>query len=317
MTLNPIRAALISFVQWFDSDYGSRELTENKSEPERVDWVRCIPFLSLHAGCLGVFITGWSWTAIFLTILLYFVRMFGITGFYHRYFSHRSFQTSRFMQFWFAVLGGSAAQRGPLWWACQHRHHHQHSDDESDPHSPKQHGFWWAHVGWITSSHNFPTDYSRVKDLAKYPELVFLNRFDALVPFALALSLFVLGGILERTSPELGVTGGQFLVWGFFISTTLLFHGTSSINSLAHLIGKKRFTTDDDSRNSLLLALLTLGEGWHNNHHHYMHSTRQGFFWWEIDITFYLLKSLSWLGIIWELRPVPAEVRLGRIGTGD
>lgn len=315
MTLNPIRAALISFVQWFDTDYGSRELAANKARPERIDWVRCVPFLSLHVGCLGVFVTGWSWTAVALASLLYFVRMFGITGFYHRYFSHRTFQTSRFMQFWFAVLGGSAAQRGPLWWAYQHRHHHQHSDNKSDPHSPRQHGFWWAHVGWITSSQNFPTDYTRVKDLAKYPELVFLNRFDALVPFALALLLFVLGGILESTVPTLGVTGGQLLVWGFFISTTLLFHGTSSINSLAHLIGKKRFTTTDDSRNSLLLALITLGEGWHNNHHHYMHSTRQGFLWWEIDITYYLLKSLSWLGLIWELRPVPREIRFGGAGV--
>jgi len=308
MTSNSLRGAVISLAQWFDADYGNKNLEEAKARPDKVDLVRCIPFLSLHIGCLGMIYTGWSWTAVAVAFFMYFIRMFAITGFYHRYFSHRTFQTSRFMQFIFALMGGAAAQRGPLWWAYQHRHHHQHSDEEHDPHSPRQHGFWWAHVGWITSSRNFPTDYSRVRDLAKYPELVFLNRFDALVPFLLALGLLITGALLERFAPGLGVTGGQLLVWGFFVSTTALFHGTSCINSMAHLIGKKRFATKDDSRNSWILAIITLGEGWHNNHHHYMHSTRQGFYWWEVDITFYLLKLLSFFGLIWDLRPVPEAI---------
>lgn len=295
-----------AFIQWFDSDYGNEDVARIRAKPDRVEWVRCLPFIILHAGCLGVFWVGWSWAAVAVAVGMYLLRMFAITGFYHRYFSHKTFSTSRAAQFLFALIGAAAVQRGPLWWAYQHRHHHLHSDDEHDVHSPRQRGFWWAHIGWITSARNFPTDYNRVRDLAKYPELVFLNRFDSLVPTLVALTLFGLGALLEHYAPALGTTGPQMLVWGFFISTTVLFHATSSINSLAHQFGKKRFVTEDDSRNSLLLALITLGEGWHNNHHHYMNSTRQGFYWWEIDLTYYALKMMSWTGLIWDLRPVPA-----------
>ncbi|HSH92815.1 MAG TPA: acyl-CoA desaturase [Roseimicrobium sp.] len=302
-----VRGALTALAQWFDADYGNEDRAAIMGKPDRVQWVRCIPFIILHAGCLGVIWVGWSWTAVAVAVGLYFIRMFAITAFYHRYFSHRTFQTSRIAQFCFALLGSSAVQRGPLWWAYQHRHHHRHSDEEDDRHSPRQFGFWWSHIGWITSARNFPTDYTQVRDLAKYPELVFLNRFDAFVPALLGVVLFVVGGLMETHAPSMGVTGGQLLVWGFFISTTVLFHATSSINSLAHLIGRKRYATGDDSRNSFLLALITLGEGWHNNHHRHMTSARQGFYWWEIDISYYLLKVLSWMGIIWNLRPVPAE----------
>jgi stearoyl-CoA desaturase (delta-9 desaturase) len=305
--MKTLSSGLKAVVQWFDSDYGTDDLATARSKPDKVDLGRCSAFILLHAGCLGVFWVGWSWTAVAVATGLYWIRMFAITGFYHRYFSHRSFATSRFMQFLFGTLGASAAQRGPLWWAYHHREHHQHSDSQTDAHSPRQHGFWWAHIGWITSPRNFPTDYSRIKDFAKYPELVFLNRFDALVPLLLGAGLYGVGAWLERAHPGLGTSGGQLLVWGF-ISTVVLFHCTCFINSLAHVFGRQRFVTGDDSRNSLPLALLTLGEGWHNNHHHYMHSTRQGFYWWEIDITYYLLKALSWTGLIWNLRPVPTEV---------
>ena len=305
--MKPLNAGLKAVVQWFDSDYGSDDLATARAQPDKVDLGRSFAFVFLHAICLGVLWVGWSWTAVTVAVALYWVRMFAITGFYHRYFSHRSFQTSRFMQFLFAALGSSAIQRGPLWWASHHRAHHQHSDAEEDTHSPKQHGFWWAHMGWITSPRNFPTDYSRVKDLAKFPELVFLNRFDALSPLLLGATLYGTGAWLERAHPGLGTSGAQLLVWGF-ISTVVLFHCTCFINSLAHVFGRQRFATGDTSRNSLLLALLTLGEGWHNNHHHYMHSTRQGFYWWEIDLTYYGLKALSWTGLIWNLRPVPVEV---------
>jgi stearoyl-CoA desaturase (delta-9 desaturase) len=264
-----------------------------------------LPFVFLHLGCLGVIWAGWSMTAVVVAVVLYLVRMFAITGFYHRYFSHKTFHTSRAAQFLFALLGATAVQRGPLWWSYQHRHHHKHSDEEEDVHSPTIRGFWWSHIGWITSGRNFPTDYSQVRDLAKFPELVFLNRFDSLVPFVFAVALFTLGHFLGEFFPSLGVTSWQLLVWGFFISTTVLFHATSSINSLAHLLGKRRYETEDNSRNSLFLALITLGEGWHNNHHRYMTAARQGFYWWEIDISYYLLKVLSWTGLIWNLKPVP------------
>lgn len=251
-----VRQTVTSIVQWFDADFGNHDLANTRSKPDRIELVRCLPFVFLHAGCLGLIWVGWSWTAVVTAVALYLVRMFGVTAFYHRYLSHKTFKTSRPVQFLFALLGASAVQRGPLWWAYQHRHHHQHSDNEHDAHSPRQHGFWWAHIGWISSARNFPTDYSRVRDLAIYPELVFLNRFDALVPLLLAMGLFVTGGALERFYPSLGVTAGQLLVWGFFVSTTVLFHAVASINSLAHVFGSKRFSTGDDSRNNLLLSLM-------------------------------------------------------------
>jgi stearoyl-CoA desaturase (delta-9 desaturase) len=233
--------------------------------------------------------------------------MFAITGFLHRYFSHKTYSTSRAFQFIMALWCSLAVQRGALWWAYTHRHHHKHSDEEDDKHSPVVDGFWWAHIGWITSKKNFPTDYSKITDLAKYPELVFLNRFDTLIPILFAGSLYGLGAYLGAQGVD--TSGGQLLIWGFFISTTVLFHGTSCINSLAHVWGTKRFkTTDDESRNSFILTLITLGEGWHNNHHRYQATTKQGFYWWEFDPTYYLLKMLSWTGLIWGLKGVPESV---------
>ncbi|MSR01263.1 MAG: acyl-CoA desaturase [Gemmatimonadetes bacterium] len=249
----------------------------------------------MHAACLGVIWVGWSWGAVSVALALYLVRMFAITGFYHRYFSHRAFKTSRVTQFAFALLGASAVQRGPLWWAAHHRKHHRHSDTEEDVHSPRHHGFWWSHMGWITSPANFATDLEAVPDLAQYPELRFLDRFDILVPIVLAVTLFVVGG-------------WQWLVWGFFVSTVVLFHCTCFINSLAHVLGRRRYQTGDDSRNSLLLALVTLGEGWHNNHHRFPGAARQGFFWWEVDLTYYALQILQRFRLVWDLRPVPQRV---------
>jgi stearoyl-CoA desaturase (Delta-9 desaturase) len=305
---NPFRRFLGSLVQWIDSDYSVERPEVVRARPDGVNLIRCIPFVILHLGCLGVIWTGTSWFAVGLAAALYFVRMFAVTGIYHRYFSHKSYSTSRFGQFLLALLGATCVQRGALWWAYHHRHHHQHSDEPADAHSPHIHGFWWSHIGWITSRRNFPTDYSRIRDLAKFPELVFLNRFDVLVPVLFATGLFCLGGFLERAAPALHTSASQLLIWGFFISTTALFHGTSCINSLAHLMGARRFETDDDSRNSFILSLITLGEGWHNNHHRYMSATRQGFYWWEIDITYYVLKCLSWTGFIWDLKAVPASI---------
>ncbi len=299
---------LSSLVQWIDSDYSAESPEAIRGQPDGVNFVRCIPFIVLHLGCLGIFWTGWSWFAVWMTVALYFVRMFAVTGIFHRYFSHKTYSTSRFGQFLLALWTGTTVQRGALWWAYHHRHHHQHSDEPEDAHSPHVHGFLWSHIGWITSKRNFPTDYSKVKDLAKYPELVWLNRFDIVVPVVFATSLFLLGRYLETAAPGLGTNGAQLLVWGFFISTTVLFHGTASINSFTHLWGNRRFNTTDDSRNSFILALITLGEGWHNNHHRYQSATRNGFYWWEIDPTYYGLKLLSYTGFIWGLKPVPQSI---------
>jgi stearoyl-CoA desaturase (delta-9 desaturase) len=303
-----VASSLALIRRWFDSDYFPGGPDAARAMPDRFEWQRALPFVFLHVGCLLVLAVGWSWTAVTVAAALYFVRMFAITAFYHRYFAHKAFRTSRAVQFLFAVLGNTAVQRGALWWASVHRHHHKHSDQEEDAHSPGLRGFWWAHIGWMTTSKNFPTDYRSVNDLAKYPELVFLNRFDLVVPVIFAVLLYGFGFLLETFCPQLGTSGLQIFVWGFFVSTVVLLHATLCVNSLAHVFGSKRFETSDDSRNSFLLALVTLGEGWHNNHHRYMSTARQGFYWWEIDVSYYLLKLLAQLGLIWDLKPVPASI---------
>ncbi len=283
---------------------------------ETFSWFRLWPFVLIHGMCLGVIWVGWSWPAVIVCVLMYVLRMFAITGFYHRYFSHRTFKTSRFFQFVFAVWGTTAAQRGPLWWAAHHRHHHRHSDKPEDVHSPHSHSLLWSHMLWITAPSNSPTEMKAVRDLAKYPELRLLNKYDVWVPVAMSFAMFYLGMAISYYFPQSGTSAMQMLIWGFFVSTVLLFHGTSLVNSMAHLVGRRRYETGDHSRNSLLLALLTLGEGWHNNHHFYPASTRQGFFWYEIDITYYVLKMMSFLGIIWDLKPVPAHVRANTRSAG-
>ena len=282
-------------------------LASNKKGGD-IDLARTLPFLGLHVAVLAVFWVGWSPIAIMVAVSLYIVRMFAITGFYHRYFAHRTFRTSRGMQFLFGCLGASAAQRGPLWWAANHRHHHAFSDKPGDVHSPIIRGLWWSHIGWFLTHDQLATKLNRIKDFARYPELRFLNRFDTLVPIGLAVILFLFGTWLGSAYPNLGTNGWQMLVWGFVISTVALWHGTFTINSLSHLFGSRRFQTSDHSRNNFILAIITLGEGWHNNHHKYCSSTRQGFRWWEIDVTYYLLRGLQLFGIIWDIRPVPAWV---------
>jgi stearoyl-CoA desaturase (Delta-9 desaturase) len=279
------------------------------SRDERVDWKRIIPFLLMHVACFAVIWVGFSWTAFAVAVALYLVRMFAITGLYHRYFSHRTFKTSRFVQFVFGFLGSSAVQRGPIWWAAHHRHHHAHSDSENDIHSPKQKGFWQSHMGWFLSHRGFAPDLKFVRDLMKFPELRFLDRFDIFVPVLLGVAVFFFGVLLGKYAPSLETNGWQMLVWGFFISTVFCYHATYTINSLSHVFGRQRYKTGDTSRNNFLLALLTLGEGWHNNHHYYPNAVRQGFYWWEIDITYYVLKVMSWLGIIWDLKPIPVAIR--------
>jgi len=291
---------------WFDNAAKTYSETETANQYS-VDWLRLIPYLSLHLMCFGVIWVGWSPVAVIVAAAMYVFHMFSITAFYHRYFSHRAFKTSRVAQFIFAVMGNSCVQRGPIWWAARHRHHHRHSDEEIDVHSPIRHGLYWSHFGWITSKGAFSYDAKAVPDLVKYPELRFLNRFDNLVPLIEALLLFGLGTFLQ--SRGWATSGWQMLIWGFFISTIVCSHASFTINSLTHMWGKKRYESKDESRNSLLLALLTFGEGWHNNHHYYPGSVRQGFYWWEIDLTYYVLWLMARLGIIWDLNAVPAKIR--------
>lgn len=286
--------------RWFDADAADIVPGQNG---KRIDWLRVVPFVLMHLACFAVVWVGWSPIAVVVAIALYVIRMFAITAFYHRYFSHRAFRTGRAAQLVFAVLGASAVQRGPIWWAAHHRHHHAHADEQADVHSPK-HGFFWSHVGWFLTTANFRTSTQRVPDLMRFAELRFLDRYDGLVPVLLAVLLFGAGATLERIAPQLGTSGWQMLVWAFFISTVALYHLTFTVNSLAHRFGTRRFATADDSRNNWLIALLTMGEGWHNNHHHCPSAARQGFRWWEIDLTYYLLRVLASVGLIWDLRPV-------------
>ncbi len=254
-----------------------------------------LPFVLMHVACFAAFFAPFHWSYLALAVALYYVRMFFVTAGYHRYFSHRSFKTNRFFQFLLAFLAMTSAQKGILWWAAHHRKHHRYSDTEDDVHSPTKSGFFWSHIGWIMSTKNDATEVQWVADFNRFPELRWLNRHFLVPPVLLAVTLFLVGG-------------WGALVWGFVISTVALWHGTFCINSLAHVFGRRRYPTTDTSRNSLLLSLLTLGEGWHNNHHYYMASVRQGFFWWEVDITFYILRAFSWLRVVRDLRLPPGAV---------
>jgi len=302
----------VTIRRWFDS--WDREEVPLSSRG-KVDWLRILPFVALHGVVFLIPLVGWSWTAVGVAVGLYAVRMFAITAFYHRYFSHRTFKTSRAMQFVFALVGNSAVQRGPLWWAAHHREHHANSDGPLDAHSPIQRGFWWSHIGWITDRTNFATRLHRVRDLARFPELCFLDRFDVLVPVVGAALTYGAGELIAALFPGSGTSGMQLLVWAI-VSTVVLFHATFTINSLSHLFGTRPYATKDHSRNNVWLALLTFGEGWHNNHHHYSASVRQGFRWYEIDLSWWGLVLLRSLGLVWDLRPVPARVLAQRRPRG-
>lgn len=271
----------------------------NSKRPRRLgdfEWSTLLPFAAVHLAALASFCFGLDPRALLLCGILYVVRMFGVTAGYHRYFSHRTYKTSRLFQAILAVLATSSSQKGVLWWAAHHRWHHKKSDQPGDVHSPRQDGFWYAHLGWIYH-HTSGTHLERVRDLSRFWELRLLDRFWVAPPLFLAVACYVWGGAMAFTQ-------------GFCLSTCLVWHATFAINSIAHLVGRRDFATPDDSKNSLVLAILTLGEGWHNNHHHHMHSTRQGFFWWQLDLTYLVLRVLQKMGIVWQMREPPASARI-------
>ena len=274
------------------------------AQHEDIVYPSAIPFVVVHLLCFAAIWSGVTWQSLTLCIALYWVRLFAIGAGYHRYFSHRAYSTSRIFQFFLAFLAQTSAQKSVLWWAAKHRHHHLHSDTEQDVHSPRHKGFLYSHVGWIFNRRHAKTDLVKIDDFARYPELMWLHRLELAPAVALGVVCFL-------------IDGWSGLVVGFFWSTVLVYHGTFCINSLAHVRGKRRYVTGDDSRNNWLLALLTMGEGWHNNHHAYQSSVRQGFRWWEIDATFYILKLLSWTGIVWDMKTPPLAVRrnLQRLGS--
>ncbi|WP_246539366.1 acyl-CoA desaturase [Telmatocola sphagniphila] len=259
-----------------------------------------VPFILLHLAVVAVFFVPVTWDVVALCVGLYVLRMFGITAGYHRYFSHRAYKTNRFVGFMMGWIGASALQKGPLWWAANHRDHHKYSDQENDPHSPIRHGLWWSHVGWVLDSNEDNVDLHGVKDFLKYPEILLLEKFHYIPAFLLGVACYLYGYFTSGS-------GWSAFVWGFVISTVVLYHGTFLVNSLCHVWGSRRFATTDQSRNNALVAIVTLGEGWHNNHHHYMSSANQGFYWWEIDISYYTLKVMNVFGLVWDLRKPPAK----------
>jgi stearoyl-CoA desaturase (Delta-9 desaturase) len=268
--------------------------TTRGEQADRTDWISAIPFFALHLAPLAAVFTVVTWEDWVLCAVLYVARMFCITAGYHRYFSHRSFRTGRVVQFLLALGATTAAQKGPLWWAGHHRMHHRYSDKDDDIHSPRD-GFWWSHVGWILSTRYKETDFAAIRDFSAYPELRLLDRYSWAPVWALGITCFLLGG-----------WGG--LLIGFCLSTVLLWHGTFVVNSLTHLIGRRRFATTDTSRNSFLIALFTGGEGWHNNHHYLPASVRQGFAWWEFDPTWYTLRVMAALHLVRDLKDPPARL---------
>jgi stearoyl-CoA desaturase (delta-9 desaturase) len=278
------------------------EVSSDEAPSSWRDYVRLTTVLltAVHLTAIAGAIYYWSWGGVGLALASYFIRMFVVTAGYHRYFAHRSYKTSRLFQFLLAIGAQSAGQKGVIWWSSHHRWHHKHSDTPRDVHSARLRGFWYSHVGWVLGSKWNGTDETLVKDLSRYPELRFLNRAGMeIIPMALLGLVFLLVG------------GMHAFVWGFLVSSVLVWHGSFSINSLAHLFGRRRYATTDDSRNSLLLAIAMTGEGWHNNHHHYPSSVRQGFRWWEVDVTYYLLWLMERVGLVWDLRRPPADVVAG------
>ena len=272
---------------------------------ERLNWVTSIPFFLVHLACLAAIFTGVHARDLVLCGVLYFARMFFITGGYHRYFAHRSYRMGRVMQFLMALGGTTCAQKGPLWWAGNHRDHHRFADTAEDTHSPLR-GFWWSHVGWILCDRYGVVDYKeKIADFNRYPELRFLDKWNIVPPFALAIGCYLLGGWAG-------------LIVGFFWSTVILWHATFTVNSLAHVVGWRRYATADTSRNSLVIALYTGGEGWHNNHHYRPSSARQGFYWWEIDTSYYTLRALNLVGLVHDLkRPTQHHKVASRIKDGN
>jgi stearoyl-CoA desaturase (Delta-9 desaturase) len=253
----------------------------------RGTWFLVLAHLGALAGLLGgAAVPDWLLLPAFLA-----VRGLTTTVAYHRYFAHRSFKTGRAFQFLLGCLCCTNLQRGPLWWAAVHRQHHRHADGPGDPHSPARGGFLWAYGGWMFAALEEP-DWGRVRDLTRFPELVWLERLWLVPPLLLAAGCWLVGG------------WGLVCV-GFCLSAVVALHGASLVNTLGHLVGSRRYPTPDRSRNSLVLALLTFGDGWHNNHHHYPHAAQAGFFRWEADGSFRLIRLLEFAGLVWDVRRVP------------
>jgi stearoyl-CoA desaturase (Delta-9 desaturase) len=255
-------------------------------------------FWGVQASSLLVVTVPFTWSLLGVWAASHFLRAIGLTLAFHRYFAHRAFELSRAARFFWAFVGTAAMQKGPIWWAGHHISHHKYADREGDPHSPAVSGFYYAHVGWfLHDARNaaLPETNPVVRDFGSAPEIAWLERYYIVPPLLLAAGLYAAGG-------------WAWLVYGFGLATTTLAHATFAINTVNHLWGSRRFETPDDSRNNALTAFFAVGEGWHNNHHRYQRAARNGFYWWEFDPTYYVVAVMAWLGLAWNLQPVPERI---------
>jgi stearoyl-CoA desaturase (delta-9 desaturase) len=266
----------------------------------KLDPTNTIAIVAMHVFSVGAFFLPFHWYEIGLTALLWWVcGGLGICLCYHRLLTHRSFKTPRVVEYFLTLLGTTCWQGGPIKWVGTHRIHHKHSDGEEDPHSP-HHGFNWAHIFWCMMKE--PPDYfprDAAKDLQRDKVMVLIDKYHYVPQFAVAAFLMVIGWAIG--GPLLGLA---WVVWGVCIRTIFTFHATWFVNSAAHTWGYQTHETGDDSRNNWWVALLSFGEGWHNNHHHSQRTAAHGQRWWEIDLTYWTIKAMSWVGLAREIVPV-------------
>ncbi len=266
-----------------------------------------VVFWIVQASALLVFVVPFSAGFVLLWAISHFLRAIGLTLAFHRYFAHRAFKMNRVAQFVWAFIGTAAMQKGPLWWAGHHVNHHRFADREGDPHSPMVSGIYYAHIGWfLNDAKNDRLEATNpvIRDFSKFPEIRFLSTYFFLPPLLLALAMYAIGGF-------------PWLVWGFCFPTVTLAHSTFAINTVNHLFGSRRFDTIDESRNNAFTAIFAVGEGWHNNHHRYQRSARNGFYWWEFDPTWYTIRLMQMVGLVWDVQPVPERIYAEAIATRE
>jgi fatty-acid desaturase len=259
---------------------------------EKLNWPTIIAFSVFHILAV-VALFFFSWPALFSAVALYWISLsFGIGMGYHRLLTHRSYRVPKWIEYFLTICGTLALEGGPIFWVATHRVHHQFSDKEGDPHSPRE-GTWWAHMIWMLVGdvgHCDPAACARyAPDMAKDRFHVWLSKYHYLPLVLVGIVLYAFGGL-------------PCLLWGVFLRVTLGLHATWLVNSATHLWGQRRFATRDDSRNNWFVAAMSFGEGWHNNHHAHPTSARHGLAWYEVDITWMTIRLLQAVGLAKSVR---------------
>jgi stearoyl-CoA desaturase (delta-9 desaturase) len=260
--------------------------------------LQIIIFWTVQVSALLVFAVPFRWAFVAVWAASHFLRAIGLTLAFHRYFAHRAFKMHRVARFVWVWIGTSAMQKGPIWWAGHHVNHHKYADRDGDPHSPMVSGVYYAHIGWFlndTRNDTLEPTNPVIRDFSRVPEIAFIEKYFFLPPLTLAIAMFALGGF-------------PLLIWGFCLPTMTLAHATFAINTVNHMFGSRRFETVDESRNNPFTAFFAVGEGWHNNHHRYQRAARNGFYWWEFDPTWYVIRAMKAVGLAWDVQAVPKRI---------